>query len=128
MADVVIDANVLVALLDEHDSLGNRLPRYTHVVNREAVFHRLRSLLPEARTRFGVRELAVFGSVARDEATESSDVDVLVDFVGAATFDGFMGLKFLLEDALGARVDLVTRAALKPRLKSRIETELRRVA
>jgi hypothetical protein len=51
-----------------------------------------------------------------------------VDFVGNATFDGFMGLKFFLEDTLGVKVDLVTRAALKPRLRVRIEAEARRVA
>jgi predicted nucleotidyltransferase len=89
---------------------------------------RLAALLPTARARFGVRDLAVFGSVARGSATEASDLDVLVDFVGPATFDGFMGLKLFLEDHLGVRVDLVTRAALKPRLRARIEAEARRVA
>ena len=59
----------------------------------------------------------MFGSVARNEATAQSDVDVLVDFDGPATFDAFMGLKLLLEDTLRTRVDLVTRAALKPRLR-----------
>lgn len=70
----------------------------------------------------------MFGSVARDEARDTSDLDVLVDFVGPATFDRFMGLKLFLEDNLGLKVDLVTRAALKPRLRERIETEARRVA
>jgi predicted nucleotidyltransferase len=97
-------------------------------MDRDTAFARLRPLLPEARARFGVRHLAVFGSVARGEATSASDLDLLVDFEGAATFDAFMGLKLFLEDALGVRVDLVTRAALKPRLRSRIESESRRVA
>ena len=102
--------------------------RYTVHVNRDVAFERLSELLPTARTRFGVRELAVFGSVARGEALDTSDLDVLVDFVGPATFDGFMGLKIFLEDCLGVRIDLVTRAALKPRLRERIEAEARRVA
>ena len=89
---------------------------------------RLAQLLPTARRRFGVRELAVFGSVARGEASARSDLDVLVDFEGPATFDGFMGLKFFLEDTLGVKVDLVTRGALKPRLRERVESEARRVA
>lgn len=97
-------------------------------MNRDVALSRLRELLPAVRERFGVREIAVFGSVARDEATETSDIDVLVDFSGPATFDGYMGLKHFLEDALRVRVDLVTRAALKPRLKARIETECLRVA
>jgi hypothetical protein len=98
------------------------------VVDRTCALSRLAELMPEARARFGVRELAVFGSVARGDASNASDLDVLVDFVGTATFDGFMGLKLFLEDSLGVKVDLVTRAALKPRLRARIEAEARRVA
>ena len=97
-------------------------------MDREEAFARLSAFLPEARARFGVRDLSVFGSVARGEASAASDLDILVDFNGPATFDGFMGLKLLLEDSLGVRVDLVTRPALKPRLRSRIEAESRRVA
>ena len=89
---------------------------------------RLRELLPEIRERFGVRELAVFGSVARGDARETSDVDLIVDFDGPSTFDGYMGLKLFLEDSLGVGVDLVTRATIKPRLRARIESESRRVA
>jgi predicted nucleotidyltransferase len=85
-------------------------------------------LLPKVRERFGVRELAVFGSVARGEAREASDIDIIVDFEGPSTFDGYMGLKLFLEDSLGLNVDLVTRAAIKPRLRARIESESRRVA
>ena len=65
---------------------------------------------------FGVRSLALFGSVARDEATPGSDVDILVEFEGTATFDRYMDLKFHLQDVLGRPVDLVTRKALKPLL------------
>jgi predicted nucleotidyltransferase len=106
----------------------DRERRMMNLVDRAIAFARLAELMPEARARFGVRELAVFGSVARGDASEASDLDVLVDFVGNATFDGFMGLKFFLEDTLGVKVDLVTRAALKPRLRVRIEAEARRVA
>jgi predicted nucleotidyltransferase len=97
-------------------------------MDREVALSRLAELLPVARMRFRVRDLAVFGSVARGESSATSDLDVLVDFEGPATFDGFMGLKFFLEDTLGVEVDLVTRAALKPRLRERIESEARRVA
>jgi predicted nucleotidyltransferase len=97
-------------------------------VDREVALLRLAELLPTVRKRFGVRDLAVFGSVARGEASATSDLDVLVDFEGPATFDGFMGLKSFLEDTLGVKVDLVTRAALNPRLRARVESEARRVA
>lgn len=72
--------------------------------------------------------LYVFGSVARGEARETSDVDLLVEFQGQATFAAFMDLKALLEDTLGVHVNLVTRAALRPHLRPRIEAEAQRVA
>jgi predicted nucleotidyltransferase len=83
----------------------------------------LKQRLPELRRRYAVARLALFGSVARDEATDRSDVDVLVDFDGPTSFDGYFGLKEALEAALGTRVDLATRAMLKPRVKPRIEAE-----
>lgn len=97
-------------------------------MKRARALEELARLLPEARLRFAVRDLSVFGSVARDEATERSDLDVLVDFAGPVTFRGFIGLKLWLEDALGVRVDLVRRGAIKPRLRARIEAEAQRVA
>ena len=71
----------------------------------------------------GVRSLALFGSAARDEAGRESDVDLLVEFEGPATLDGYMAVKALMEDLLGRPVDLVTRKALKPALKARVERE-----
>jgi predicted nucleotidyltransferase len=83
----------------------------------------LRGAAAAIRQRFGVRRLAVFGSVARGEARSHSDVDLLVAFEGPADFDRFMDLKFYLEDLLGRRVDLVTPLALRPELRERIERE-----
>ena len=88
----------------------------------------LQALQRRLREEFDVAALYVFGSVARGEAGEGSDVDLLVEFQGPPTFARFMDLKFLLEDTLGARVDLVTRAALRDRIRPRIESEARRVA
>ena len=59
----------------------------------------------ELKARFGVRRLAVSGSASRDELTADSDVDLLVEFEGKATFARFMDLKFFLEDLLGRPVD-----------------------
>jgi predicted nucleotidyltransferase len=70
-----------------------------------------------------VKTLAVFGSVARDEARLDSDVDILGEFQGPATFNGYMDLKFFLEEMLGRSVDLVTRKSMRPRLKTQIESE-----
>jgi len=78
--------------------------------------------------QFGVKSLALFGSVVRDENRPDSDVDILVEFEGAATFDRYMGLRFFLQDLLASPVDLVTRKALKPRLRPYVEQEAQYVA
>ena len=72
---------------------------------------------------FGVQSLALFGSLARDEAGSDSDADVLVEFRGPATFDRYMDLKSFLEELLGCPVDLVTRQAIKPRMRTYVEEE-----
>lgn len=71
---------------------------------------------------FGVRQLGIFGSVARGESTEKSDVDVLVD-LEKETFDNYMGLLFYLEELFGKKVDLAIKSSLKPRIKDRILAE-----
>jgi uncharacterized protein len=82
----------------------------------------------EIRKQFAVADLRVFGSVARGESRADSDVDVLVTFDGPATFDRFMDLRIYLEELLGGHVDLVTRAAVRPEMRTRIEREAIRVA
>jgi predicted nucleotidyltransferase len=78
----------------------------------------------------GVRELAIFGSVARDEATEGSDVDVLVDYHPGTKLSYFrlFDLQERLEELLGARVDLVTVRGLRSELRERVLAEAVRAA
>lgn len=71
---------------------------------------------------FGVRQLGIFGSVAREEDSENSDIDVLVD-LEKETFDNYMGLLFYLEDLFGKKVDLAIKNSLKPRIRDRILSE-----
>lgn len=82
---------------------------------------------PILAARFGVTELALFGSTARDAARENSDVDVLVSFDGPATSARYFGVQFYLEDPLGCDVDLVTDKALRPELRPVIESAAVRV-
>jgi len=96
-------------------------------MKREDIEHRLRDHKEELAT-FGVKSLALFGSVAHNEARPGSDLDILVEFKGPATFDSYMGLKFFLEELFECRVDLVTQKALKPLLRSYVEKEAIRVA
>jgi len=84
------------------------------------VLHEQRLLLTR---RFPIRRLALFGSWARGEAREDSDVDVMVD-VDPSIGLGFIELAEELERALGRRVDLVSRRAIRPAYWKRIELEL----
>ena len=76
----------------------------------------------EAMKDFGVRELGIFGSFAREEQTEKSDVDVLVD-LKVETFDAYMDLLFYLEDLFGLKVDLVMKDTIKPLIRNRVLRE-----
>lgn len=71
---------------------------------------------------FGVRRLGLFGSAARGEATETSDLDFLVE-LEKKTFDNYMDLKEFLEELFGCKVDLVMKDSIKPRLRDPILRE-----
>ena len=73
--------------------------------------------------RFDVAGLTLFGSFARDQATEHSDVDILVRFEGPATSRSYFGLQFYIEDLLGRRIDLITDRALRSEFRPYVERE-----
>ena len=77
-------------------------------MTRAEVLDALRAHRSTLAERFGVVELALFGFYARDDATDRSDVDILVRFDGPATSRSYFGVQFYLEDLLGRCVDLVT--------------------
>ena len=78
---------------------------------------------------FGVRRLGLFGSFARGESNQTSDVDILVEFdPESKTFDNFIHLVFYLEDLLERRVELVTVEALSPYIGPHILREVEYVA
>ena len=79
-------------------------------------------------TRFGAKHLALFGSAARDEMRPDSDIDVLVEFDGPSTFQGYFDLKAELERLFDRQVDLVTEKGLKPRARQHVQKDLIRVA
>lgn len=92
-------------------------------VSRDDVLETLRANKPFMIERFGITDLALFGSYARDTAVKGSDIDILVSFEGPATSKAFFGLQSYLEDVLKRRIDLVTESALRPELRPRIERE-----
>ncbi len=76
-------------------------------------------------TARGARRLRIFGSVARGEDHEGSDIDLLIDMPAGTSLLQIVGLQHDIEDALGMRVDLCTERELHPSLRTRILSEAR---
>lgn len=94
------------------------------LMNRNDVLEALRKHRRELRDHFGVKSLALFGSVARDESTARSDVDLLVEFNRPITLFDLVALQQRLERALGvAKVQLVMRDAIFPEFRESILRE-----
>jgi hypothetical protein len=72
---------------------------------------------------FAVKELFLFGSVARDEETENSDIDFLVDFTYPVGLFTLLKLKTYLEDLLGCSIDIGTPNSLHPHLRETVLNE-----
>jgi uncharacterized protein len=96
-------------------------------MKQENVLQILKQKKPELTTKFGVKSLLLFGSVARNEATATSDVDLLVEFNRPVGYFGLFALQDYLEKLLGCSVDLGTPDSLKPYIKDRVMGELIRV-
>ena len=92
-------------------------------MNRAEVLNLLRTHKPTLREQFGVTKLALFGSFARDQANEKSDIDILVHFDRPATSKTYFGVQFYIEDLLERQVDLVTDKALRKELRPYVERE-----
>jgi predicted nucleotidyltransferase len=93
-------------------------------MQREEVIRKLNQRRADLRERYGVKSLALFGSVARDEATPASDVDLLVEFNRPVGLFGLFALQDYLESLLGCPVDLGTPDSLKPRIRARVLQEM----
>lgn len=91
---------------------------------RTEVLEVLRSLKAELRERYHVESIALFGSYAREEQGEGSDIDVLVEFGSGADLFDFTGLSQYLEEKLGTGVDVVPEAALRPEIRSQVTRDL----
>ena len=79
----------------------------------------------EQLKQFGVKRWGVFGSFARGQQSNRSDVDILVELEeGKKSFDNFMHLAFFLEQQIGRRVELVTPESLSPHIGPHILREV----
>ena len=92
--------------------------------SRQSILRSLKTLKSEVAREYSVKTIGVFGSVARDEQTEQSDIDLLVEFSRPVGFVTFMRLEEFLSDRLGKKVDLVTPDALKPVIRQDILSEV----
>jgi hypothetical protein len=86
------------------------------VRNRETILKVLEENRDIIRS-YGVKRLGLFGSCARGECNEVSDLDFVVEFE-KKSFDAYMDLKLFLEELFGCQVDLVISDTIKPRLRS----------
>ena len=93
-------------------------------MNRSELLKRLRAHKTTLVQNFGVTELALFGSFARDQAVDDSDVDILVQFNGPATSKQYFGVQFYIEDLLSRQVDLVTNKALRAEIRPYVERDI----
>lgn len=93
-------------------------------MKQDTVLQILKQKNTELTKQFGVKSLSLFGSVARDEATSTSDVDLLVEFNRPVGYFGLFALQDYLEKLLGCPVDLGTPDSLKPYIKERIMGEI----
>ncbi|MEW6116426.1 MAG: nucleotidyltransferase family protein [Nitrospirota bacterium] len=83
----------------------------------------IRERLAIVLERNGVKRAALFGSIVRGEATEESDIDILVEFEGRKSLLDLSGLKLEVEDVLGRKADVLTYGSLHPLLRDRILKE-----
>jgi predicted nucleotidyltransferase len=83
----------------------------------------LRRYKPILREKYKVKEIGIFGSYARGEQSETSDIDILVQLYEPVGWE-FLDLKEFLESILNNNVDLVTNNALKSRIRDKILKEV----
>jgi predicted nucleotidyltransferase len=91
--------------------------------DKEAIEEKLREYKPILEHQYCVKKIGVFGSYARNEQKDNSDIDIIVEFHRPVGFQ-FINLKFFLEEILNKKVDLVTPNALKPQIKEKILSEV----
>lgn len=105
-------SNIREVTASNISSLASTVPK---PLSPEAAIIKLMSLAPDY-PKFGIKSLAIFGSVARDEARPDSDIDILVEFTNPLTLQNYMKLKLHLEYLLEKKVDLADISMLRPEL------------
>lgn len=93
------------------------------MINKEEILNILRVNKIELQKKYPISELGLFGSVAREENNEQSDIDILVDFNDSIGIR-FIDLAHELEDILQSKIDLVSKKGIKPKYLSIVQQSL----
>jgi predicted nucleotidyltransferase len=93
-------------------------------LTREEITHFLQNHKKEMKRRFGVESIGLFGSYARGEACEDSDIDIIVMLNSEQLADDYFGVLHYLEDRLQHKIDLGLESNLRPEIRSRIKDEI----
>jgi predicted nucleotidyltransferase len=93
-------------------------------MTREDIMDFLSAHKPELEQRFGVRKIGLFGSYARGDAREDSDIDIAIELEKENIADHYFGLLHFLEDNLNRKIDLGVESNIKPALKPYILKEI----
>jgi hypothetical protein len=94
-------------------------------MTRNEVIDFLKTNKAELRGKYGVQEIALFGSYAKQSAREDSDIDIAVELdEEKKTLTNFFGLKRYLEERLGKRVDLGIKSAMKPIVRNAAQDDM----
>lgn len=88
-----------------------------------AIIRTIKDLREPVRREYKAEIVGIFGSYARGEQKESSDLDILVKFLDRATLFDFVGLADFLEEKLHVKVDIISERAVRPELKEQIFKE-----
>ena len=89
------------------------------MLSKDEILNKLRDLKPILSEEYAVKEIGIFGSYSNDEASDESDIDILVELHRPIGWE-FFTLQLYLEGIFGKKVDLVTKNALKEQIRDRI--------
>jgi uncharacterized protein len=93
-------------------------------MNKKFILQKLRTLKPLLNEKYGVSELALFGSYSRDEQTGESDIDIMVDFSKPIGIE-YMDVVYILKEEFGAvPVQVVSKKAIKEKYYDRLKDDL----
>ena len=105
----------------------NRLMSYSKVYSKKDILDSVAEA-KDTIAKYGVKSIGLFGSFVKDSANDSSDVDLLVDFIPEKkSFDNFMDLAFYLEELFGRKVEIVTPQSLSKHIGPHILKEVENV-